>query len=246
MFYLVKVSALSIPKAQVINVCAEDTGWSPYSIIVEDASNDHIDISGFNRDLLEEIFKKSKVKLNFVIKPWQRCLKEAVDGDVHIVLDAASNEQRMKDYLLTNSIYRMTPAYIFHKSLNLKNLTSHELLKNTPICGQSGYTYTNFGIPNDIVKKLSKSLVRIIDLINVKRCSVGLTRMENLKQELSSFKDYENIAYSKILDAKKEDFFWLINKNFPFSTDLKEHIDREISLLKKSGFMSKLYLKYKL
>lgn len=245
-FHLLEISAFTIPENQIINICAEDTGWAPYSILEKYKSNGTFKLSGFNRDLLEEVFKRSNIKFNFVIKPWQRCLKEGISGDVHIVLDAASNEQRKRDYLLSTAIYKMTPAYFYHNSKKMNKLTAEKVLEESPICGQSGYTYTNFGIPNDVVKKLSKALFRIVDLVSEKRCAIGLTRLEVLKRELTSFKEYSNISYDKIHGAKKEEFFWLINKSFNFSNYLKELIDKEYSALEKSGFLKKLRTKYKI
>ncbi len=237
-----------VPKDQVINICAEDTGWIPYSNPIKSDDSSGYEFSGFNKDIIEEIFNKNKIKFKFVIKPWQRCLKDAIDGNIHLVLDAASNEERERDYFLTAPIYRMTPAYFFHKSdsKDLMMKTADIILKNSPICGQSGYTYKNFGIPNKEVKKLSKALGRIIDLVSAKRCKIGLTRLEVLKRELPTFKEYSDISYSAIKGAEKEEFFWLINKNFSFSKKLKTIIDKELKSLTLNGKILKISNKYKL
>ncbi|PIK13777.1 transporter substrate-binding domain-containing protein [Halobacteriovorax sp. JY17] len=237
-----------IPKDQVINICAEDTGWVPYSNPIKSEGNNGYEFSGYNRDIIEEIFKKNNIKFKFVIKPWQRCLKDAIDGNIHLVLDAASNEERERNYLLTTPIYRMTPAYFFHKSDDKKLMmkTADLILKNSPICGQSGYTYKNFGIPSKEVKRLSKALGRIIDLVSAKRCKIGLTRLEVLKRVLPTLKEYSDISYSVIKGAEKEEFFWLINKNFSFSKKLKKIIDKEFKSLISNGKLLKISTKYKI
>ncbi len=237
------------PKIEkVINICAEDTGWLPYSSPVRDSATGEFDVLGFNRDVAEAVFSRVGVQFKFVVKPWQRCLKEAIDGDVDIVLDAASNEQRRRVYLLTTPIYTMTPAYFFHKSFeaSLRDKTAKQIISSQPICGQTGYTYTNFGIPNEEVKKLSKALGRIIDLVSERRCKVGLTRLEVLRRELPNYKEYTDIAYSEIKGAKKENFYWLINKQSKFSELLKKTIDREYEALSKKGVITKIKSKYNL
>ena len=241
-------SVAAIPEDQVINICAEDAGWIPYSRPVKLKAGGGYEFTGYNRDVAEAVFTKHNIKFKFEIRPWQRCLKEAIDGNIHIVLDAAANDERRRDYLLTNSVYKMTPAYFYHsdndKSFKMKS--ADFILNNTPICGQSGYTYKNFGIPNEEVKKLSKALRRIIDLVRAKRCRIGLTRLEVLQRELPEAKGAEDISYSMIKDAKKEEFFWLINKKFNFSDDLKRIINNELRVLEQSGKLKEISNKYKI
>ena len=241
-------SSAAIPENQVINICAEDTGWIPYSMPVKLEAGGGYEFTGYNRDIVDAVFTKHNIKFKFEVRPWQRCLKEAIDGNIHIVLDAASNEERRRDYLLTNSIYKMTPAYFYHSDndKNFKMKNADFILNNTPICGQSGYTYKNFGIPNEEVKKLSKALRRIIDLVRAKRCRIGLTRLEVLQRELPENKGTGEVSYSMIKDAKKEEFFWLINKKFNFSNDLKRIINSELRVLKQNGKLKEISNKYKI
>ena len=140
-----------IPDSETINICAEDTGWPPFSIPEYTKGIPTGKLTGFNQELLTEMLTKHGINFKFIIKPWSRCLYEGIHGNIQVVLDAAANEQRRNDYILTEPIYNLTPVFFYNtKSQELfsKMPYSSELYSKGDLCGQSGYTYTNFGLDN--------------------------------------------------------------------------------------------------
>lgn len=226
--------ALKIPDSEIINICAEDAGWPPFSILEKDKSNQDVKLSGKNPELIKLIFDKNNIKYAIHIKPWKRCLYEGIHGNIQIVLDAASNEQRKNDYLLTDTIYTLTPVFVY-SSLKMKNVPSiiqiNELKKLGPGCGQVGYIYDNFGFSNDELNLQSKDLQNLLSLVSKKRCAFGLARLEVYQYEKELFKNFADIEYGSIQNATSEEFFWLINKNYKYSTVLKKLINEELNTL---------------
>lgn len=218
-----------------LNVCAEDSGWPPFSI---PANSKKQMFTGLNKEWLEAIFNKHHIKFNIVIKPWKRCLYEAINGDIHIVLDAADNEQRRKDYLLAGPIYHLTPIFFYAKALRDKIPTINvgsDLESFGTLCGQSGYTYLNFGVSNDIVKMDSKDLSGVIDLVSKQRCTFGLARKETFLAQYNYQANKDEIQYSEIPNSINENFYWLINKKYKFAEKLKNIVNKEISLLNSNN-----------
>ncbi|EQC47468.1 ABC transporter substrate-binding protein [Bacteriovorax sp. Seq25_V] len=241
--FALSVSANSFPNGELISICAEDAGWPPFSIPEISENGETGNVSGFNKELISKIFNKHHINFKFIIKPWSRCLYEAIHGDINIVVDAATNPQREKDYILTNTIYTLTPIYFFNKknkdsfSANIKAST---LYTKGDICGQSGYTYTNFGLDNNKIKMVSKDLASVLDLVSKGRCTIGLTRREVLDIELKNFKDADEIQSQTIADVEVENFYWLVNKNYKYTKELVHIINSELLEMRKNGSYSKL------
>ena len=228
---------------QTLVVCAEDTGWPPFSYPPKSNGDRFV---GFNQDLLQQIFAQRHINYDVVVRPWKRCLKEAISGEVNIVLDASSNPQRQQDYLLTEPIYELTPIFFFarQKAEQYKQPTEAKQLAGLAICGQDGYIYNNFGFDDSLINRLSKDINRVLDLSILDRCNIGLARKEVLLTELKTFARADQIGYQLIANTPKEKFYWLINKNTPFATELKTIIDHEVAALYKTKRANELLNHY--
>lgn len=223
---------MKIPQSEVINICVEDAGWPPFTILTTENDKNNGAIAGKNIEFLKLIFSKYNIKYNIHIKPWSRCLYEGINGNIQIVLDAALNEQRRKDYIPTDMIYELTPVYLYNRKKYvdpLGSLSPEELKKLGQGCGQVGYIYNNFGFKNDELNLQSKDLQSLLSLISKNRCAFGLARLEVFKYERDLYNNFNDIDFSNILSAKNESFFWLINKNYKYAAHLKTLIDEEIS-----------------
>jgi polar amino acid transport system substrate-binding protein len=230
-------------KAPII-VCAEDAGWPPFSIPFEGTDKN---FQGLNLDILERIFKKHSINFKIVVRPWKRCLFDGKNQDVNIVLDAAKNPQREKDYLLTDSVYSLKPIVFYHEKYSSKfsaPVTPKYLKSLDLICGQKGYTFNNFGLKNEDVTGISKGIHEILELVRKERCSAGLTRKEVLLNELNDYEHSQIIKIQNIIGADVEPFYWLINKNFSYSSELRDLINSELSILNSSGVRKGMLKKY--
>jgi polar amino acid transport system substrate-binding protein len=237
-------SSLSSKITGPIIVCAEDAGWPPFSIPFEGTAKN---FQGLNVDILQAILTKHSIDFKVVVRPWKRCLFDGMKKDVNIVLDAAKNPQREKHYLFTDSVYSLTPIIFFHKKYSSKfsvPIIAKSLKSLDLICGQKGYTFNNFGLNNEDVTKISKGIYEILELVRKDRCSVGLTRKEVLLNELNDYKYSKEIKIQNIIGADVEPFYWLINKKFSYSSELRDLINSELSLLKSSGESKNMLKKY--
>ncbi len=217
-----------------LNVCFEDAGWPPYSFVRSEPGEV---FRGFNADMLQRIFGVQGIDYQVVMKPWKRCLQDAMGGDVDIVMDAASNSDRQRDYLLTNPVYSLTPVFFFRKEQAsiFTEPKPADLFSMSFVCGQKGYTYNNFGFDNGHVAMISKDLEKIVDLTIMGRCDIGLSRREIMQFKLAGDERLDKIAYQTLVDIKPEPFYWMINRSHPQAAAIKQHIDREVARLYASG-----------
>lgn len=224
-------------------LCAEDAGWPPFSFQKKSPTET---FRGFNADLIKMIFDKHGISYEVVIRPWKRCLSEGILGDVSIVMDAAKNPEREKNYLLTEPVYSLTPVVFFANSksdLYPDYLNAADLQK-LRACGQKGYTYSNFGFDNVRVELVSEALLHVLDLAVLERCDIGLARKEVFLYELKSYADAHKLDYRPLQNAPKEQFYWLINRQLDFAEELKQLIDEEVSELYRSGKAQELLNAY--
>jgi len=224
-------------------VCYEDAGWPPYSFLP--TQNDS-EFRGFNADLLKRVFGRHGIDYRVVMKPWKRCMQDAISGDVDMVMDAASNPQRQRDYLFTEPVYSLTPVFFFplDKASLYSEPTTADKLQSLFVCGQKGYTYNNFGFNNDNVAMVSKDLEKVVDLTLIGRCDIGLSRKEILLSELSGDSRAEKIVLQTLVDMPPEPFYWMISRRHPKAAAVKAWIDKQVAEIYESDEARQLLEKY--
>jgi polar amino acid transport system substrate-binding protein len=226
-----------------VRVCAEDAGWPPFSL---PPKSDLEAFSGFNADILATIFGQYGIPFEVSIRPWKRCLLDGMNGDIDIVLDAAKNPERERDYLLTEPIYELTPVFFFatRNASRYPTATPARDFDASRVCGQRGYTYTNFGFDNARIEQVSADLPKILELVELGRCDIGLARLEVLLTELKQVADSGRFSYQRLQNAESEPFYWMLNRHAPFATRLKQLIDSEMTRLRKSGDSGRMLQDY--
>lgn len=230
-------------KKEGVVVCSEDAGWPPFSYSADGTAET---FQGFNADLMKNIFDKNGINYRIVIRPWKRCLQDGAAGDVNIILDAAKNPEREQTYLLTEPVYSLTPVVFFPASdaSQYPQPVSAPKLEAMLICGQKGYTYNNFGFDNDRVAMISKDLPKVLDLVLLKRCDLGLARKEILLSELTDYIGADKFAWQTLESVPPENFYWMLNRNFVYSSELKSIIDQEVAALYQSGAAQSMLSRY--
>ena len=173
-------------------------------------------------------------------------MSDGLMGDVSIVMNAAKNEERDQQYLLTEPIYSMTPIVFFarKKSHLYPDPLNATDLQKLWACGQKGFTYNNFGFDNQRVQMISETLPHLFDLAVLERCEIGLAREEVYLYELQSYADADKLDYRLLQNAPQEPFYWMINRQLEFAKELKQLIDQEVSELYRSGKAQEILKKY--
>lgn len=218
----------------LVTVCAEDAGWPPYSIPPA-TETDAFD--GYNKSLLDRMFRDQGVDYRVVIRPWKRCLQDAISGDVTLVMDAAKNPQRAETYLLTDVIYDLTPIAFFpaQRERTLDERIEPSSLAGLVVCGQNGYTYRNFGVSEESVERVSEDLYRVLDLVAIGRCDAGLARLEVMLYNLRDYDKVQQLVWRPMAGSNQESFYWMINRSYPHAEALKAWIDWSLQGMKERG-----------
>lgn len=230
--------------------CVEDGEWPPFNFIKRQNGQKTQESVGYDIDVVTTILSEYKIKAEFVIRPWKRCLKQTKNGLFQVALSASTSQQRKRDYLLSAAYYSLTPSYFYLKKkfsneLSIKNAV--ELKKHGKICGRHGYNYVNFGLKNTDVQMGSKTYKNLVEMTLKGRCDIFLARLETFSgisligEDLNTAQIF---AHAPIPNAKPESFHMLISRNYKYAEQLKRLLDSGIRKLKRTGQLQAILKKY--
>ncbi|WP_018691042.1 substrate-binding periplasmic protein [Algicola sagamiensis] len=224
---------------ETILFCGETGEWPPFNFF-ERKSGEKTALSvGYDIDIARIIFSKHQLNYKVVIKPWKRCLSEAIEGKVHVVFSASTNPQRDRDYLLSTSYYSVRPILAFGPKTTIeqqKLLLDKKAGGGAILCGRTGYNYANFGFEEHQIKVRVKTYGQLIELAQKGRCTAFLARYEPLhgQQIIDSKLDFKQLEFAFIPGVEPEPFYMLISRNYEFAYELKGVLDEGIYNLKKA------------
>ncbi len=224
--------------------------WPPYEFYQREDGKITEKIVGYNIDVLKEIFSKHGIKYFFRAYPWQRCLFNLASGKkIQMILPTSLNEERKSKYLISDTIYTITPSYFYLKKnypngLNIKS--PDDFLTYSELCGRHGYNYINFGLKNENVERYSKNFKSLIGMLKMGRCNIVLARYEVLAGHALLGTAYldDGIGYGPVPGVPPESFHFLISKNYSHGDELLKIINSGILRLRKQGRLKEIFKKY--
>ena len=237
------LSAATIPEGTTINSCGDGGGWPPYTY--ETPNNE---VVGYDVDILGKIFSKHKLKSRIEMTAWKRCLKLADEGrEYQMVPSSSFNKERDKTYLLTRHYYTITPGFFyiaknFPNGLKIKKVSD---FKKYNVCGLLGYNYSSFRVPKEDIETGTRSFDQVVEKTHRERCDLFLARYELFagfaKMGTDYIQDY-GLKFSSIPGVESEKFHIMISRNYQYAKELKELLDKEISLLDAKGQLQPMVL----
>ncbi len=186
--------------------------------------------------------------------PGHECKNQIKSGkSFQLELNASYSPDRVKDYLLSDSIYQATSVSFYYDTYhpNGVKILSLKDLKNYKICGFDGYNYTSYGLneksPNLDMK--SHQFLDVIKKLENKSCDIFIEKLEVAigQQRIGNgFLDNPHLKWDKIPDNQDESFHILISKSWPQSYKLLHALNKGIKEMKENGEMKKYIEKYSL
>lgn len=249
---LLSISTSSIAESKEIKVCDDNAEWPPYMYYVrEDGKPNKSKLTGATNDLLDRIFEISNIGYSTKMLPWKRCLNEVLEGHTfEVFADGSSNEERLKKYHRSNTIYKTTEGLFFSKNRfpDGLNLSSAKDLNKYKLCGISGYNYANYyalGVKEDVdtgVNSASKAFQKL----STDRCDVFLSTVEPIfgAVAIKQFSLGSDINHEALPGGKGTFFYLWISKNSTRATMLVDTINTAIDKLYSNGEADAIYKKY--
>ncbi|OOF10207.1 MULTISPECIES: substrate-binding periplasmic protein [Salinivibrio] len=239
---LVASPALALDTSS-ISACGDGAGWPPFHYKKGD------NIEGYDVDVLNNIFGKEGVNVSVEMPPWKRCVLETKAGNYDIALSASYNEERDRDYLLTDYYYTLQPSYIYstRQNPNGLNISSVEDLNGLRMCGLLGYNYTGFGVDDSKVRKSAKSFDQLVQKTEAGRCDVFLARYEILAGfKVAQGTDYlaGGMQVEPIPGNSGDKFHMMISREHPEANAIKAMLDEGVKEMRESGQLQEILDKY--
>lgn len=242
------IALFSVPHASALErssllICGDAAGWPPYHFSRDEK------IVGYDVDILQAIFSPMGISIYAELPPWQRCLQETKAGNYDIAISASYNEERDRNYILSDYYYTLQPSYIYSSNTfpNGPPIYSSTDINNLRACGLHGYSYTEFGIDDSKVRRHARTFTQLVNMLEGNRCDIFLARYE----VLLGFKKIENINHLShhmkavnIPGIEVEKFYMLISRQIPDGDKIKSVLNSNITTLRETGRAQELLSNY--
>jgi len=209
-------------------------------------------VLGYDVDVVREILEPLGIEAEFFMPSWKQCLEHSEGGNIfHVALSSSFNEQRNR-YFLYSDYYYETILHYFYAKAQFQTpptvLMAADLHGYGRVCGRYSYNYEGTGVfKNDQLELIGKSFSALVTRTLSGYCSFFLGRpsvmlgFNLLGQNL--FTDDE-IAYYPVPGAKKDRFYMLVSRNYPYAQELHQILNDGIARLRASGRLDEILMHY--
>ncbi|WBA16320.1 substrate-binding periplasmic protein [Salinivibrio proteolyticus] len=226
-----------------LKACGDGAGWPPYTF--EKGGQ----VQGYDVDVLNAIFASRGVDVSVEMPPWKRCVLQTKAGNYDIALSASFNEERDRDFLLTEYYYTLQPSYIYSTTQHPNGLQVNSVqdLDNLRMCGLLGYNYTGFGVDDSKVRKSAKSFEQLVQKTEAGRCDVFLARYEILAGfKVAQGIDYlaDNMKAVAVPGNSGDKFYMMISREHPEANEIKATLDAGFKEMREAGQLQAMLDEY--
>ncbi|MGL4713347.1 MAG: substrate-binding periplasmic protein [Shewanella sp.] len=231
----------------LLKFCVEDTEYPPFNYFTRLNGIKTSELGGYDIDLLERTFNPIGINYEVLALPWQRCLKNVLDGSIDAAMSASLNPQRAEDYIPSDAYYYLTPSYFyltpnFGAQFHVDDI--NQLTKIGKVCGIKGFNYANFGWKKDVPIIEISSLKILPQMLIKQRCDFFLARKEIIAGTLALHQDVQTSHFLTSHPAPKsqqEPFYMLISKNSPHHAFIKSAFNNKVKQLRETQQLDEIY-----
>jgi len=243
------VAALS---GQTIQFCGDGAEWPPYTYFERRDGKTTKNVVGYDVDVLDKILSPLGIRFTVELPPWRRCLVLAKQGKRYqVALSSSFNNERQKNYLMSDNYYATHFHYFFNKSridLAKQIITPADLFDRGTVCGLQGYNYEGTGVfKNNQINQSARDLHSVIGRTLSGRCSYFLFRWEifqGFKLIGEELENFNHISSHPVPEMREDKFYMLISKGHAQSQELLRVINAGIQKLRDSGELTRLLNQY--
>ena len=236
-----------LQSGQVIKVCGQAQEWPPYLFFRREQSAKTAEVVGYSAETLKRSLARKGLSYTIDMIPWRRCMEFVKTGVYDMMTDVSTNENRDRDYLVSQPYYAMHLVYFYDKDRPKPDVQSAADLKKFRVCGVNGYNYAPFGLVPADMDVGSQSLTQSYQKLKLNRCDVMTERLEiALGYKFLEVADFEkqNIGVEPVPNLPLSAFHMMVSRNVSYGNELLKLLNEGIESLKKSGEATGLANKY--
>ncbi len=236
----------AVPHA--VRVCGDINEFAPFIYFERVGGKKTATVAGLDLDVLHAILGESGHDIRIDMLPWARCLILGARGEYDILLDGIKTPARERDFILSSTVYSLTPVFLYLKGHPVPPTANKAELATQRICSQADYNYENYGIANALITNRARTIDDAATMLKLGRCTLMLQQVETLHAHAAlGGKDFlASDEYTAIYPEwlKKIDFYFLISRANRHSKELADVLDHGIARMKKNGDIDRLRNKH--
>jgi polar amino acid transport system substrate-binding protein len=231
----------------VIGVCDDGAEWPPYTYFKRVNGTKTNTLIGFSVEYLQRVLERKGLHFTLDLIPWKRCMAEVVSGHYAMLLNASLNDERARDYLVTQPYYALTLVYFYDADRPRPAINSAADLRTLHACGVSGYNYVPFGLEPNMIDTDAKDLPQAFLKLKRGHCDVVPERLEvAIGYEAIGELDLkaEGIQYAPVPHLPRSPFYMMVSRNVPYANELLSVLNEGIAAIEGSHEAYDLAAKY--
>jgi polar amino acid transport system substrate-binding protein len=233
---------------RTLQVCDDVAEYPPFSYLQRENGHKTTMVVGYSVDYVRRILAASGRDATIELLPWRRCVEQVRAGAIDFALSAVSTAERGRDFVFTPPYFTLSPTLFFIRARAPQALRNVSDLASLKLCGQFGYTYAEFGVPETLIDRGAKTLEAAANMLRAGRCDVFLGDAEIVAGEgrvtgRPVFPDPE-FASRAAPEAAPEPMAMMIGKALPFRDALLDLLTRGVRDMQASGAAKRLSDRY--
>lgn len=228
------ITAFAAPEP--LRLCWESTEKPPYLTLSQSGAPDGISVK-----LVTSILRQAGLEFRHVTQPWKRCLNDLTTGDMDLVPNATTTNERTQYALFSKAIYRTHMAFFYdaRKYPTRPKVRSLTDLKAYRVGGVLGFNYNHLGnTPVDTGAKSREALLMKLEAGRIDLANEQLETMLEIIRQNESFRD----RFAYIIDpfVAERSFHIMISKKHPEASALRDRINAAIDILTRNGTLARI------
>lgn len=210
-----------------------------------------LDNYGLISNVVIAVLKDMGVPYEIKFYPWARCEQMVLSGEAFATYPFAQNDDRLKNFLFSDSIFTSNDKYFYLKDNNhltpeFYNYNTLSSFKNYIFGGQNGYWYgskedfTKLGIKSE----WASSTESLIKMLYNRRIDFFINEYEVSNYLINKLYPHATDKFATLSNSANVHFSYLMSsKNYPASKSLLQRFNTSLSKLKSSGIIDKILSK---
>ena len=233
----------------VLKVCDIGNEWPPYTFYKRENGRQTKEVVGYSVDFLKAILRPAGIDISVQLLPWKRCQHMVDTGAYDLLLNASLNLDRAARFLVSKPYYELTDVYVSLSRRRIPLVATPQDFSNLNVCGEMGYNYWNFGLPDERIDTSYQTLGAAIKKLHAGYCDVVLTRLEiAAAQKFLGDSDYVSdpqYQVRKLPYAAPTPFHMMLSRRTRYAKTLLDAVNQGIDRLQQSGEASSLMQNYR-
>lgn len=214
--------------------------YPPYSIEYPDDGN-----PGFDVEVVSAAFTRVKIPINVQFLPWARVLSMMDKGRAAGMITCADTPKRREISLLSDTISRVTGAFMVREDFDGSNLRALSDLEGQNILAVRGYSYIELLEAAGFTPFLVDSDENLLKMLAKKRGNVILVSRENALYLNRKLKLNLKFKFLDIQGLPGFDLYLCFAKKYPGAETLRTNFNEGLKRIKADGTYDAIHNKYR-